>query len=111
MSSFHVSLQQAIDRLQHQDGQPFSILLQHGNMRVEYYAPRGTDNQSPHTQDEIYIISCGSASFDRNGVTVLCKANDVLFVPKGMPHKFFDMSDDFGTWVIFYGEESAESIH
>jgi len=106
MSSFHVSLEQAIKQLQHQEHhQPFSILLQHGNMRVEYYAPRGVDNQTPHKQDEIYIINSGGASFDRNGVTVRCKVNDVLFVPKGMPHHFFDMSDNFGTWVIFYGDE------
>jgi mannose-6-phosphate isomerase-like protein (cupin superfamily) len=111
MTPFHVSLEQAITQLQHQDGQPFSILLQHGNMRVEYYAPRGTDDQVPHAQDEIYIINSGTANFDRNGVKINCKANDVLFVPKGMPHNFFDISEDFGTWVIFYGEESQESIH
>jgi hypothetical protein len=29
----------------------------------------------------------------------------VLFVPAGMIHHFEKFSDDFATWVIFYGEE------
>lgn len=110
MDGFHISLLQALQKLQQQD-EPFAIMMQQGTMTVEYFAPRGIDTQSPHKQDEIYIITSGHAGFYRNGEMVSCKANDILFVPKGMPHHFVDMSHDFGTWVIFYGEESAESIH
>lgn len=111
MQKYHVGLQEAIEHLQHQGGEPFSIMIHHGQMRVEYYAPRGEDHQTPHAQDELYIISNGSADFDRNGETLNCKIHDVLFVPAGMPHRFFNISDDFGTWVIFYGENDKESIH
>ena len=111
MEAYHVGLQQAIAQLQQQDGEPFSIMIHHGQMRVEYYAPRGEDLQTPHQQDELYIISSGSADFDRNGETINCKVHDVLFVPAGMPHRFLNISADFGTWVIFYGEEKSESIH
>ena len=111
METFHVSLQQAVQQLQKEGGDPFSLMLQHGSMRVEYYAPRGEDNQTPHKQDELYIISSGSGSFNRNGHEVNCQVGDVLFVPAGLPHHFFNFSNDFGTWVIFYGDEKAESIH
>ncbi len=33
---------------------------------------------------------------------------DVLFVPAGVAHRFEDFSDDFGTWVVFYGPEGGE---
>ena len=111
MQTFHVSLQQAIQQLQKQKGDPFSILIQHGSMRVEYFAPRGEDKQTPHKQDELYIINSGNASFNRNGQKVHCNQGDVLFVPAGLPHHFFNISNDFGTWVIFYGDEKTESIH
>ena len=28
---------------------------------------------------------------------------DIIFVPKKMYHCFKDFTDDFATWVIFYG--------
>ena len=34
---------------------------------------------------------------------------DVLFVPAGQTHRFEDFTDDFATWVIFYGPEGGES--
>ena len=34
---------------------------------------------------------------------------DVLFVPAGVIHRFEDFSDDFATWVFFYGPEGGES--
>ena len=37
-----------------------------------------------------------------------CKAGDVLFVPAGMEHRFENFSDDFATWVVFYGKEGGE---
>ena len=33
---------------------------------------------------------------------------DMLFVPAGTVHRFEDFSDDFATWVIFYGPEGGE---
>jgi hypothetical protein len=29
----------------------------------------------------------------------------------GKPHRFEDFTDDFGTWVIFYGPEGGERPH
>ena len=77
-------------------------------MHVEYYAPKGTDGQTPHQQDELYIIAEGEAEFMRSGETVACKKGDVLFVPAGMEHRFQNFTEDFGTWVIFYGKEGGE---
>jgi mannose-6-phosphate isomerase-like protein (cupin superfamily) len=88
----------------------FEVMLRHGSMSVEYFAPKEKDTQMPHRQDELYIIISGHSRFIRDSETVDCKTGDVLFVPAGMEHRFFDFSDDFATWVIFYGPDGGEVI-
>ena len=89
-------------------GKPFKRVFAHGSMEVEIYAPKGEDLQQPHTRDELYIIASGTAYFvhesDRHAVEI----GEVLFVPAGDVHRFEDFSDDFATWVVFYGPEGGE---
>ena len=106
--NFHGSVEQAMAMLDKEPGQRFSLMMQHGSMSVEYYAPVKTDPQTPHRQDEIYVIASGTGTFMRNEEKVFFRQGDVLFVPAGMPHRFEDFSDDFATWVIFYGPDGGE---
>jgi mannose-6-phosphate isomerase-like protein (cupin superfamily) len=85
-----------------------SLLHAHGSMTLEFYAPRGNDPQTPHTKDEIYIIATGHARFVHDAARVECGQGDALFVPAGVAHHFENMSDDFGSWVIFYGADGGE---
>ena len=107
--NFHLSLNDAIQQLAKQKEERFTVLLEHGTMRIEYYAPKDVDPQMPHSQDEIYVIASGYAKFFRDGERVQCKPGDVLFVPAKMVHCFENFSDDFATWVIFYGKEGGEA--
>jgi hypothetical protein len=34
------------------EGEPFVDAMRHGTMSLEIFAPRGTDHQGPHTQDD-----------------------------------------------------------
>lgn len=102
--SYHVSVDEAIKLLEKEDA-PFVQLMKDGNMKVEYFAPKHLDRQTPHSQDELYIIIAGEAEFFRNGETLICSTGDVLFVPAKMEHRFMNFCEDFATWVIFYGEE------
>jgi quercetin dioxygenase-like cupin family protein len=36
------------------------------------------------------------------------KQGDVLFVKAGIKHRFENFTDDFTTWVIFYGPDGGE---
>lgn len=83
-------------------------LFTHGTMELKLYAPRGSDPQQPHTRDEIYVVVAGRGRFDNGGEVVSFEAGDALFVPAGRPHRFIDFSDDFATWVVFYGPEGGE---
>ena len=87
----------------------FSVLMRSGSMSVEVYAPRGADPQTPHLQDELYIIQSGHGTFFKDGARVAFEPGDVLFVEAGLEHRFEDFSDDFVTWVIFWGPEGGET--
>ncbi|MFT3868608.1 MAG: cupin domain-containing protein [Nibricoccus sp.] len=90
------------------EGQCFATAFQHGSMRVEFYVPRGHDPQTPHTQDELYFIVSGFGNFLRDDTTTPFGPGDVLFVPAGVVHRFENFSEDFATWVVFYGQEGGE---
>ncbi len=86
----------------------FQELFKHGSLSIEIYKPNKVDKQSPHSQDELYVIASGSGSFINDGVLQEIEIGEVLFVPAGKEHRFVDFSDDFSTWVFFYGPEGGE---
>ena len=104
MKTYYVSIDEAV-KLLNKSEKRFVEVMQDEKMTVEYYAPKKIDEQQPHKQDEIYVIASGNSDFYRNGETINCKKGDVIFVPAKMEHRFINFSDDFATWVIFYGEE------
>ena len=83
-------------------------MFTHGTLELKLYAPRGHDPQQPHTRDEVYVVVAGRGRFDNAGEVVSCETGDALFVPAGRPHRIIEFSDDFATWVIFYGPEGGE---
>jgi mannose-6-phosphate isomerase-like protein (cupin superfamily) len=87
--------------------EPFITLFERGDFSVELYAPRGTDNQEPHDQDEAYIIASGTGMFRRAEERVPFQPGDFLFAAAGVRHRFEEFTDDFQTWVIFFGPSGA----
>ena len=102
-----ISLAEAVARV-NAEPVPYALLFERGDLAVEMFIPRGRDAQSPHDQDELYLIQSGTAILDRSGQCVTCSAGDVLYVPAGMPHRFESHSNDFRTWVIYLSSH-AES--
>lgn len=87
---------------------PFVNIFKHGTLEIEFYKPDRIDKQTPHTRDEIDVIASGSGTFFKNGKRTPFEAGEVLFVPAGIEHRFEDFSEDFSTWVFFYGPEGGE---
>ena len=92
---------------QPQDGQSLPV-FEHGTLKVKLYAPRGTDAQTPHAQDEGYIVLHGTGTFVHGDERVPFAPGDFLWAPAGLAHRFEDFSDDFAVWVIFYGPDGGE---
>ncbi len=84
------------------NGKPFIKVLEHRTMTAELFAPKGKDTQSPHEQDELYVVISGTGEFIRGEERITFKPGDVLFVPARMPHRFEGFSADFRVWVVFY---------
>ena len=107
MSKFMVTAREAIDAVK-SSSLPFVELMKFGDLSVEYYAPVGTDLQNPHVQDELYLIARGHGVLQREEERITVNAGDLIHVPAMMEHRFSEFSDDFATWVIFYGPEGGE---
>ncbi len=82
--------------------------LRHGSMKFGLYAPRNPDVQGPHKQDELYFVISGSGRFVKNGEEKPVQKDDAVFIEAGADHRFIDVSDDFATWVVFWGPEGGE---
>jgi len=80
-------------------------------MVLELYAPRGIDDQKPHSQDELYFVTRGSGTFVCGAERVRFGPGDALFAAAGVSHRFEDFTDDFETWVVFYGPDGGEIPH
>jgi mannose-6-phosphate isomerase-like protein (cupin superfamily) len=89
-------------------GKQYARLFVHGSATIEIYAPRGKDDQTPHERDELYVIASGSGTFVNGEQRMSFSKGDVLFAAAGEEHRFEDFSDDFYTWVIFYGPHGGE---
>lgn len=86
----------------------FIKVFEHGSLEVEMYKPNKIDKQQPHTRDEIYVVVSGSGYFVNGDERHPFVPGQVLFVPAGTIHRFEDFTDDFATWVFFYGPEGGE---
>lgn len=96
----------ALARLAQTDA-PFVTLLAHNDVEVEIYRPHKVDAQTPHARDELYIVIAGSGWFVNGDTRHRFEPGEVLFVAAGVEHRFERFSDDFSTWVVFFGAPSG----
>jgi len=80
------------------DVKPF----QKGNISLIFFAPRGTDYQTFHDEDEFYFIVRGSGELIIKNEKYNCQVGDAFFVPAKAAHHFENFTDDFATWAIFF---------
>lgn len=67
-----------------------------------YVLPAGTDDpQSPHGQDEVYVVLAGRARFTLDGADEPVGPGSVLFVGAHREHRFRDVTEDLQVVVLF----------
>jgi mannose-6-phosphate isomerase-like protein (cupin superfamily) len=86
----------------------FVTLFSQGTLEIEIYRPVGVDRQQPHGKDELYVVIAGTGRFVHAGERTAFQPGDTLFVRAGIPHRFEDFTEDFATWVFFWGPEGGE---
>jgi mannose-6-phosphate isomerase-like protein (cupin superfamily) len=59
------------------------------------------DLQSPHAEDEVYVVTSGQGRFTSGDRTVDVGPGSVLFVPAHEPHRFHDIGMDLAALVFF----------
>lgn len=61
----------------------------------------GTDDQTAHQEDEIYVVSSGRAILVAGAGSAEVRAGSVVYVPAGEEHAFTGIAEDLTLLVIF----------
>ena len=85
-------------------GRLSSLVFVDGDVEIRLYAPPRHDPQVPHDRDELYIIARGRGKFRVGDRVYDFAPGALLYVAAHETHRFEDFSDDFATWVVFYGD-------
>jgi hypothetical protein len=110
MGGFQIDPESAIEKLPKPPAEQYVIVYGHGTFTAGLYAPRGIDDQTPHTRDEAYVVVRGSGQFVCGDSRKAFSPGELLFVPAGMTHRFESFTSDLTVWVIFYGPQGGEHV-
>jgi mannose-6-phosphate isomerase-like protein (cupin superfamily) len=61
----------------------------------------GLDDQTPHTEDEIYVVQTGRATLVTPSGSARVGPGSVVFVPAGEAHSFTEIGEDLAMIVVF----------
>jgi mannose-6-phosphate isomerase-like protein (cupin superfamily) len=94
-----------------QDGNHWAEQLRVADLSVGTYSvPRGgVDDQVPHTEDEIYVVTAGRAVLRAGQDSTAVGPGSVIYVAAGEEHRFTDVSEDLAAVVLFAPAEGARS--
>ena len=87
--------------------------LRRADLSVGTYSLRAgaADLQSPHAEDEVYVVASGAGRFTADTQTVDVGPGSTLFVPAGEAHRFHDITEDLAVVVFFGPAEGSRATH
>jgi mannose-6-phosphate isomerase-like protein (cupin superfamily) len=74
---------------------------------VYVLAEGASDPQKPHKEDEVYYVVRGRAKMRVGSEEQVVKTGSVIFVPAGLEHAFFDISEELEVLVLFAPAETS----
>lgn len=85
--------------------------LRNDDMSVGTYSipAGGVDDQTPHTEDEIYVVVGGRAKIVGGDDSADLAPGSVVFVPANEEHRFVEITEDLTLLVFFAPAEGARS--
>jgi len=103
-----IPLRQTQDRIPGPPGAHFVTVMQRGTVRALLSRPVAPNRQTPHEQDEMYVIVRGRGVLFHDGHRDPFETGDLIFVAAGTEHWFEEFTEDFAVWVVFYGPPEGE---
>jgi quercetin dioxygenase-like cupin family protein len=67
------------------------------------------DQQRPHTEDEVYYVVSGKASFRAGEHEQAVAPGTLIFVERSVEHRFYDVSEDLTLLVFFAPPEGSRN--
>ena len=67
----------------------------------------GSDTQSPHSEDEVYVVTAGRARIVAESGSAEVSAGSVIYVPAHERHRFVDITEDLVVLVVFAPPEGS----
>jgi len=65
------------------------------------------DEQQPHTEEEVYFVISGKASFRVGGQEQAVVLGSLIFVERTVEHRFMDITEDLTVLVFFAPPEGS----
>jgi len=89
-------------------GRPYLEFIRSQSMSVGLYVlgAGAVDEQSPHFEDEVYVVLEGHSRFTAGTRTRDAGPGDTIFVPAGLPHRFHDITETLRVIVVFAPPET-----
>jgi mannose-6-phosphate isomerase-like protein (cupin superfamily) len=89
-------------------GERAVLVLQRGTLDIKLSIPIPPNHQTPHEQDELYVVIRGRGVLVHADQRNRFDSGDILFVAAGVEHHYEDFSDDLALWRISYGRRGGE---
>lgn len=84
-------------------GRRYGEVLRRPDLSAGVYrlAAGEADPQSPHTEDEVYVVLSGAAVLRGGDADLPVRAGAVIFVPAGEEHCFHSITEELVVVVVF----------
>lgn len=91
------------------DAGPYGEWVRSWSLSAGVYrlAAGADDGQSPHDEDEVYVVTAGAAHLEIDGERSPVRAGTVAYVPRRVPHRFVDITEDLEVAVVFAPPEGS----
>lgn len=93
-------------------GRPYNELARTHDLSVGLYVlpVAGIDHQSPHTEDEVYVVLAGRATVTVGDEEREVVNGSVVFVPADVQHRFHDITAELVLVVAFGPAEYTHRV-